>query len=152
MTRYSPVLGWTANWMLHPPSTPSARMIRSAADRGKADFPHDPPSGLEIGGGAAPRNRPADRTHEACESFAVLARRDRLELRPEQLHAVPLENARVGELAAQVQRSLPAHPAQNSLRSLFHDHLLEEFDGERFHVDRVRRFWVRLDRRGVAVH
>src|SRR2546427_324345 len=152
MTRYSPVLGWTANWMLHPASTPSARMIRSADDRGIADSLHEPASRLEIGGRAAPGNRLADRTHKGCESLAVLARGDRLELRPEQLHAVPLENARVGELAAQVQGGLAAHSAQDPLRSLFRDHLLEEFDGERLHVDGVRRFWVGLDRRRVAVH
>src|SRR5207249_12325856 len=31
ITRYSRVSGWTANWMLHPPSIFSARMILIAA-------------------------------------------------------------------------------------------------------------------------
>src|SRR5205809_6426288 len=95
--------------MGHPAPGPSQGVGR-ADDRRIADFLHEPASRLEVGGRATPGNRLANRAHERCESLAVLTRGDCLELRPEQLHAVPLKNARVGELTAQVQRGLPPIP------------------------------------------
>src|SRR6266571_5061650 len=104
--------------MGHPAPGPAQSVCRTD-DRRIADLLHEPASRLEVGGRAAPRNRLANRSHERSESLAVLTRGDRLELRPEQLHAVPLENARVGELATQVPcgRSFAITFSRNSMVS-----------------------------------
>ena len=108
--------------------------------------------GRIVGDRAAPRDRLPDRSHEVGEALPVLPRGDRLYLRPEELDPVTAQDARLRQLAAQVERGLTAHPAQDALRPLFRDHLLDERDGERLDVDRVRGLRVRLDRGGIAVH
>ena len=70
----------------------------------------------------------------------------------EELDPVLLEDPVLRELAAQVQPRLPAEAGEDAVRPLLRDDLLQELDGEGFHVHRVRHVRVRLDRGGVRVH
>ena len=137
---------------MRDPAPAAAQRVRGADDHGVAHLLDERAGRLGIRDRAAPRNRFADRAHQGRETLSVLARGNRLEFRAEQLDTMALQDSGVRELAAQVEGGLPAHPAQNPLRPLLGNHLLEELNRERLHVHGVRRIRVRLDRRRVAVH
>ena len=130
----------------------SSERVGGPHDDGVARLLDEGGRGRGVGDRAAPRDRLPDRSHEVGETLAVLPRGDRLDLRPEELNPVPAQDARLRQLAAQVERGLTAHPAQDALRPLLRDHFLDERDRERLDIDRVRGLRVRLDRRGIAVH
>src|SRR5205823_10912007 len=104
----------------------------------------------DVGDGLTSWDWLTDPPHQVREFLAVLSRGDRLDLRPEKGDAVTAQHARLPEFAAQVQSGLPAHPAEDALRLLLPNHLLQERDREGFHVDRARHPLIRLDRRRVA--
>ena len=130
----------------------ASERVRGSDDHRVSGFLDERGRRRGVGHRPAPWDWLPDRPHEGGEALAVLARGDRLHLRPEQLHAVAAQDPGLGELAAQVQRGLSAHPAQDPLRPFLRDHLLEERDREGLHVHRIRGVGIRLNRRRIAVH
>ncbi len=90
--------------------------------------------------------------HRLLEAAAVLGAVDRLEPRPDQPDAQPLEVAGLRERDRDVQRGLAAERRQQHVGSLALDHLQDGLGRERFDVRAVRELGVGHDRGRVRVH
>src|SRR5438445_11879747 len=105
-----------------------AQAVRGQHDPGEAaEVLHDLPCLFDLPHRAAPRDRLPDLPHQVRERLAVLASNDRLEAGPEELHIILLEDPGLREFGAQVQPRLPAHSAEDAVRSFLRDDLLQEF-------------------------
>ena len=99
----------------------------------------------------AARRLQADVGHALLEQLAVLGQPHGARAGADQLDAVALEDAPVGQLDRQVQARLPADGRQQRVGPLGDDHLLEHLAGQRLDVGGVGQLLVGHDRRGVAV-
>mmetsp|Transcript_2844 Transcript_2844/g.8482 ORF Transcript_2844/g.8482 Transcript_2844/m.8482 type:complete len:686 (+) Transcript_2844:1556-3613(+) len=92
--------------------------------------------------------------HRIRKQFPVLRLVDRLQLGPNQLDPVFIQNAALGERLGQVQRCLPAHRRQDRVRLFLDNNLLHKLWSHRAHVGTVRRLRIRHDggRVGVDQH
>ena len=77
---------------------------------------------------------------------------DRARVGADQLHAVPLEHAALGERHRDVERRLAAHRRQQRVRPLALDHLLDELRRDRLDVGAVGELRIGHDRRRIRVH
>src|SRR5690606_6885640 len=90
--------------------------------------------------------------HRLLEQLAVFGHADGLAPGADQLDAVLVEHAVVGQVQRAVQRGLPAHGRQQRVGLLLGDDLLDRAPVDRLDVHRVGGVRVGHDRRGVAVH
>jgi hypothetical protein len=93
----------------------------------------------------------ADFLHRDAEQLAILGHADRLARGADQLDAVLLQHAVVGQVERAVERGLAAHRRQQRVGLLLGDDLLDRAPVDRLDVDRVRRFRVGHDRRRVRI-
>ena len=128
-----------------PPSVNDGRRIAGTRSRRARRAPprptHEP----------RPRAGEPDPRHRLLEQLAVLGHLDRAHARAEQLHAVPVEQARLVRRHREVQARLAAERGQDRRHLLPCEHLVEDLDGERLDVRRVGQLRVRHDRRRVRV-
>ena len=87
----------------------------------------------------------ADLPHRIFEQQPVFGLLDRVQLRADQLHAVLVEHARLGQRHRKIQSGLPADGRQQRVGPLAPDHLRGELHAERFHVGAVRQFRIGHD-------
>ena len=81
-----------------------------------------------------------DFLHRHAEQLAVLGHADGLALGADQLDAVLLQHAVVGQVERAVQRGLPAHGRQQRVGLFLGDDLLDRLPVDRLDVDRVGHF------------
>ena len=93
----------------------------------------------------------ADLLHGLLEELAVLRAVDRVELRADELDAPLVEEAVLGELAAERKPRLPAERGEQGIRPFLDDDALERIFGERLEIDLVRKHVIRHDGGGVGV-
>ena len=101
---------------------------------------------------AALRHLDADLRHRVAEEQAVFGHLDRLDRGADQLDAVFLEHAALGERHRQVERGLAADGRQHRVGTLLLDDRLDHLGRERLDVGAVGHLGVGHDRRRVAVH
>ena len=89
---------------------------------------------------------------DLLEPLAVLAALDRLDVRADELDAVPLEGAGLVQRDGGVEGGLPAEGGQQGVRSLGGDDLLDEPGGDRLDVGGVGELGVGHDGGRVGVH
>ncbi len=99
----------------------------------------------------AARHVAADRADDLLEPLPVLAAADRLDVGADELDAVPVQHAGLGQLDGGVQRGLPAQRGQHRVRPLPGDHLGDELRRDRLDVGRVGELRVGHDRGRVGV-
>ncbi len=97
------------------------------------------------------RVRLPDPVQQVAERLAVLGHPDRLERRAEQAHAVPLQDAGLGQRHREVERRLATEARQQALGLLPGDDRLDRRHRERLEVDRVGDRRIGHDRRRVGV-
>ena len=97
------------------------------------------------------RHVEADRAHRVLEQLAVFGHLDGLDRRADQLDAVLLERAGVGEIDGEVERGLAADGRQDRVGPLLLDDRGQEFRRQRLDVGAVGELGVGHDRRRVAV-
>ena len=103
------------------------------------------------------RARPLFGTSTPISSIAsrnsepVFAHLDRVDLRADELHAVPRERAVLVQRDRQVQRRLAADGRQQRVGPLGRDDLLDDLGRQRLDVRAIGELGVRHDRRRVAV-
>ena len=91
------------------------------------------------------------RLDDPLERLAVLALLDRLDRGADQLDAVLLQHAGLGQAHRGVERGLAAEGRQQRVGALLGDHLLDELRRDRLDVGRVGELRVGHDRRRVGV-
>lgn len=89
--------------------------------------------------------------HGPLEEIPVLRPLDCLELRPNELDAVPVESPALGEGDGEVKRGLAAHGGKQGVGALGGDDLLQEVRGHGAHVGPVGEVWVGHDSGRVGV-
>ena len=99
----------------------------------------------------AARHLEADALHRVPEQLAVLGLRDRLARSADQLDAVALERAVLGERPRQIERGLTAHGRQTGVGALALDDPGDDFRDDRLDVGRVGQLRVGHDRGRVGV-
>ena len=132
-----------------PPAPPIVKLGRTT--HGQADLGDD---ALGVGDRVrvvAARHVEADALHRLGEELAVLALLDDVELRADELDAVLLERAGLGERDRAVQAGLAAERRQQRVGLLGGDDLLDELGRDRLDVGAVRESRVGHDRGRVAV-
>ena len=92
-----------------------------------------------------------DARHRLAELPAVFGDRDRLRRRADQLDAVPLERARLGERHRDVERRLSAHRRQDRVGPLLLENQLDELGRHRLDVRPIRELRIGHDRRRIRV-
>jgi hypothetical protein len=92
-----------------------------------------------------------DLLHGLLEELTILSLVDGVQLGADELDAVFLQGARLGESLREVERGLAAHGGQQRVGLLLDDDLLHSLGGHRTDVRAVRGLGVRHDRRGVGV-
>ena len=102
-------------------------------------------------GEEAARHGEADARHGGAEEVPVLRRLDGGQLGADQLDAVAVERAVLGQRHGEVQAGLAAHRRQERIRPLPLDDLRHELRGERLDVRPLRHLRVRHDRGGIGV-
>ena len=107
---------------------------------------------LQAGGDAGGAHGHADALHGLLEQVAVLRLLDRRQVGADQLHAVALQGAVLGEGHRQVEGGLAAHGGQQRVGALRLDHPPHHIGGERLDVGAIRHVRIGHDRGGVAVH
>ncbi len=125
---------------------------RGPHDRGQADRGEMTERLLERGRDPAARHLQAGRLHRLAEALAVLGPVDRLVVGADQLDAVALERAVLGERLGEVQRRLPPERRQQGVRALLGDDLGDGAREQRLDIGRVGELRVGHDRRRVRVH
>src|SRR5690606_30493326 len=93
----------------------------------------------------------ADLLHGHAEQLGVLGHADGLARGADQLDAVLLQHAVVGQVQGAVERGLAAHGRQQRVRALLGDDLLDRLPVDRLDVHRVGGVRVGHDRGRVAV-
>ena len=88
---------------------------------------------------------------ELLEDLTVLALVDRLEVRPDQLDVVLVEDAVVVEFDGGVQSRLSAQRREDRVRTLLGDDRLDDLPGDRLDVGRIGEVGVGHDRGRVGV-
>ena len=130
-----------------PPSVNDGRMIEREAERLRQR------RSLRRAIARRPLSRhvEADLAHRVLEQLAVFGDLDRVDRRADQLDAVLLEHAVLGELDREVERRLAADGRQQRVRPLALDDRGEHFRRQRLDVGAVGELRVGHDRRRVAV-
>ena len=133
------------------PAAGAAERVARPDDRREADL------GQGIGGlGQAPhdhgaRHLQADAAHRLAEQLAILGLGDRFARGADQLDAVALEGAVLGQGVGDVERGLAAHGRQTGVRALARDHLGQDLRRDRLDIGRVRQLRIGHDGRRVGV-
>ena len=129
-----------------PPSVNDGRMIAGKLVRLDDRFGF-----LVALGDAALRDREADARHRFAEQLAVFGDRDRVRRRADQLDAVLLERAGLGERHRDVERRLTAHRRQDRVGALLLEDQLDELGRHRLDVRPIGELRIGHDRRRVRV-
>ena len=133
------------------PAAPAAERVARPDDRRQPDL-GDRGSGLgERAHDDAPRHLEPDPRHRVAEQLAVLGLGDCSLRGADQLDAVALEGAVLGERARHVERGLAAHGRQARIRPLRRDDLLDHLGRDRLDVGRIGQLRIGHDRGRVRV-
>ena len=89
--------------------------------------------------------------HQRLEDFPVLSAHDGRGLRPDEFHAVLLQNTTLMRFHGQVQCRLAAHRRKNRVRLFGLDDFFEHRQREWLDVGCIRPRWVRHDAGGVGI-
>ncbi len=132
-------------------AAPAAERVARPDDRRQAD----PVQGIGGLGERAHRGAPwhleADPRHRLAEQLAILGLGDCLAARTDQLDAVALEGAVLGERARHVERGLAAHGRQAGVRALAGDDLGDHLGRDRLDIGRIGQLRIGHDRGRVRV-
>ena len=129
-----------------------AERVGGPDDEREADRLRDPDRLLHRAHRGAVGHLQADLAHGVAEELTVLRQLDRLELGADQLDAVFLEHAGLGELDGEIQAGLAAERRQQRVRALLFDDPGQGLEVQRLDVGPVRKLRVGHDGGRVAVH
>ena len=134
----------------HAPSLAPERE-RRPDDQRKADLRHGRAGVLDRVGDRAARHSQPGLLHRLAEQLAVLGPLDRVVVGADQLDAVALERAVLGQGLGQVERGLPAERGQQSVGALALDHLPHRPGQQRLDVGGGGHLGIGHDRGRVGV-
>ncbi len=123
-----------------------------AQDDGVADALRELEAVVEVIDQLRLRALEADVAHGVLEQEAVFGLLDGVDLGADQLDAVAVEHARLGQFHREVQAGLAAHGGEQGVGPFLADHFFEEGHGERLDVGAVGEVGVGHDGGRVGIH
>ena len=137
--------------VVHQAAARAAHGVGGAQHAGIAKLAGDVDGLVHAVGNLAPGHLDAQIVHEFLEGLAILAALDGVDLHADDLDAVLVQDAGLGELGGEVERRLAAEVGQDGVGTLLLDDCGEALNVEGLDISAIRGARVRHDGRGVGV-